>query len=130
MDVRDLDGERLLFRSRSNARPSPHACYFHTCCAMWKSTFLEDPDRRAEDFWERFQLRMNDLWGNVPERRPILNIFKPPELAEVEEKDQEPTRDEILLMNEAVRPEPEKQQSVEEHDDDYGDDDDGDIRFL
>lgn len=78
LTVRDLDREQLHFRN--NARLNPHSCYFHSCCAMWKSTFMEDPDRRPEDFWERFQIRMDDLWGTHEDREDILYIFKPPVL--------------------------------------------------
>lgn len=81
--VRDLDGEPLHFRGTQAL--NPHSCYFHSCCAMWKSTFLEQPDRRAEDFWERFQSRMDDLWGTREDRQEILGIFKPPELVTSEE---------------------------------------------
>ncbi|KAG6361142.1 hypothetical protein INS49_009366 [Diaporthe citri] len=81
--VRDLDGEPLHLRSKH--APNPHSCYFQSCCAMWKSTFLEQPDRRAEDFWERFQFRMDDLWGSRMDRQKILDIFKPPELLTSEE---------------------------------------------
>ena len=63
---------------------NPYSCYFHSCCAVWKSTFLEQPHRRAEDFWERFQFNMKDLWGLQKERQGILDIFKPPELVKSE----------------------------------------------
>lgn len=56
---------------------------------MWKSTFLEEPNRRPEEFWERLQIRMDDLWGIRGDRRKILNIFKPPELVKPEEMDKE-----------------------------------------
>lgn len=81
--VRDLDGQPLHFRAAT--KPSPYPCYFHSCCAVWKSTFMEQPDRRAEEFWERFQFRMVDLWGNREERQEILDIFKPPELVTPED---------------------------------------------
>lgn len=81
--VRDLDGEPLHFRSTHAL--NAHSCYFHSCCAVWKSTFLEQPDRRPEDFWERFQFRMDDLWGTREDRQKILEIFKPPELVTSEE---------------------------------------------
>lgn len=61
---------------------NPYSCYFHSCCAVWKSTFLEQPDRTAEGFWERFQFTMDELWGSQRARQEILNIFKPPELVE------------------------------------------------
>lgn len=64
---------------------STHSCYFHSCCAVWKSTFLEQPDRRPEDFWERFQFRMDELWGTREDRQKILEIFKPLELVTSEE---------------------------------------------
>lgn len=81
--VRDLDGEPLEFRS--NARLNVHSCYFHSCCAMWKKTFLEQPDRPAQEFWEVFQSRMDDLWGDWANRRSILRIFRPVELYSPEE---------------------------------------------
>ncbi|KAI7778310.1 hypothetical protein LA080_002419 [Diaporthe eres] len=81
--VRDLDGEPLHFRSTHSL--NNHSCYFHSCCAVWKSTFLEQPDRRPEDFWERFQFRMDDLWGTREDRQKILEIFKPLELVTSEE---------------------------------------------
>lgn len=87
LSVRDLDGEQLQFRS--NARLNPHSCYFHSCCAMWKSTFLEEPNRRPEEFWERFQIRMDELWGTLGDRRKILDIFKPPELVKSEAMEKE-----------------------------------------
>lgn len=94
LSVRDLDGEQLQFRSI--ARLNPHSCYFHSCCAMWKSTFLEEPNRRPEEFWERFQIRMDELWGTMKDRRKILNIFKPPELVKSEEMEKEEAKLENL----------------------------------
>lgn len=61
---------------------------------MWKSTFLEEPNRRPEEFWERFQIRMDDLWGTLKDRRKILNIFKPPELVKSDEMDKEEAKSE------------------------------------
>lgn len=94
LTVRDLDGEQLQFRS--TARLNPHSCYFHSCCAMWKSTFLEEPNRRPDEFWERFQIRMDDLWGTLKDRRKILDIFKPPELVKPEELEEEEAKLEDL----------------------------------
>lgn len=76
--VGDLDRKPLHFRS--NATLNPHSCYFHSCCAVWKLTYLEQPDRSAEEFWERFQYKMDGLWGTLKDRQGILDIFKPPEL--------------------------------------------------
>lgn len=81
--VRDLDGEPLEFRSQ--ARLNVHSCYFHSCCAMWKTTFLEQPDRPPQEFWEVFQSKMDDLWGDWANRRSILRIFRPVELYSPEE---------------------------------------------
>lgn len=63
---------------------------------MWKSTFLEEPNRRPEEFWERFQIRMDELWGTLGDRRKILNIFKPPELVKSEEMEKEEAKLENL----------------------------------
>lgn len=39
---------------------------------------------------------MDDLWGNLRDRRRILNIFKPPELVKSEETDKEQAKMEYL----------------------------------
>lgn len=78
LKVGDLDRQPLRFRSPQTL--NPHSCYFHSCCAVWKLTYLEQPDRSAEEFWERFQYKMDGLWGTLKDRQNILDIFKPPEL--------------------------------------------------
>lgn len=47
---------------------------------MWKLTYQEQPDSGAEEFWERFQSKMDGLWGTWEDRKKVLDIFKPPEL--------------------------------------------------
>lgn len=47
---------------------------------MWKLTYQEQPDSSAEEFWERFQSKMDGLWGTWEDREKVLDIFKPPEL--------------------------------------------------
>lgn len=108
--VRDFDGEQLHFRNR--ARLNPHSCYFHSCCAIWKSTFLEDPSRSAEDFWERYQIRMHDLWGTHTDRQDILNIFKPPELLKSEEMGEREAKVEELVKSEGMDERETKVESV------------------
>lgn len=91
LSVKDLDGQPVYFRNQT--MPNFRCCYFHSCCAVWKSTFLEQPDRRAEDFWEQFQLRMYELWGTPGQLQGVLDIFKPPELVKSEEMEKIKERD-------------------------------------
>ncbi|POS69001.1 hypothetical protein DHEL01_v212604 [Diaporthe helianthi] len=87
--VGDLDRRPLWLRPASRLKPNAHACYFQSCCAVWKLTYLEQPDRSPEEFWERFQYKMDDLWGTLAQRNRVLSIFKPVELlkpVEIEER--------------------------------------------
>jgi hypothetical protein len=86
LTVGDLDGKPLVFKSTKVV--NPYSSYFHSCCAVWKSTYLEQPDRSPEEFWARFQHNMSDLWGDHEDRTSILNTFKPTELLKSEESDQ------------------------------------------
>lgn len=81
LNIKDLDGKPLHFRS--NLTLNPYSCYFQSCCAVWKLTYQEQPDSSPEDFWERFQYKMDGLWGTLRDRNEVLNIFKPPELLTV-----------------------------------------------
>ncbi|KAG8169319.1 hypothetical protein KVR01_000064 [Diaporthe batatas] len=115
LKVEDLDRKPLQLRStRSATTPNPHSLYFQSCCAVWKLTHLEQPDRSPEEFWERFQYKMDGLWGTLGDRKRVLDIFKPPELLTAQENDERAAEAAAVIASPPEEPPLEDEPSFED----------------
>lgn len=85
---KDLDEQRLSFRTHT--RPLDSLLYFHTCCAVWKKTCLENPDiSDCGEFEAAFIENMIELWGKemvTYKQSYITKVFKPKEEGSPDDK--------------------------------------------
>ncbi|KUI53554.1 hypothetical protein VP1G_00912 [Cytospora mali] len=67
----------------NNNRPLVEPLYFHSCCAMWKVTCLQNPEvTDGKEFWELYLGNLKALWSEqlvTRSYRLITEIFYPKE---------------------------------------------------
>lgn len=75
LSVAQLDGKQLSLGNGSG--PMHGAIYFHSCCAVWKKTFLENPQYKDEaDFAARFLGNILEYWPrSYVEHNKATDVF-------------------------------------------------------